>query len=202
VTVDDALAHPTWSMGPKITVDSSTLMNKGLEVIEAHELFGDAYGIDYDHIEVVVHPQSIVHSMVEMSDGSTIAQLSRPDMRLPIGYALAWPDRIATAFGAIDWTACGPLEFEPPDLDAFPCLGLAYDAGRAGELAPAVLNAANEVAVAAFLDGRIAWVGIPEVLNAVLSRHDGGRADGVDAVIDADRWARQAARRETERIAT
>jgi 1-deoxy-D-xylulose-5-phosphate reductoisomerase len=202
VTVADALAHPTWSMGPKITVDSSTLMNKGLEVIEAHELFGDAYGIDYDHIEVVVHPQSIVHSMVEMSDGSTIAQLSRPDMRLPIGYALAWPDRIATAFGAIDWTACGPLEFEPPDLDAFPCLGLAYDAGRAGELAPAVLNAANEVAVAAFLDGRIAWVGIPEVLNAVLSRHDGGRADGVDAVIDADRWARQAARRETERIAT
>jgi 1-deoxy-D-xylulose-5-phosphate reductoisomerase len=201
VTVDDALAHPTWSMGPKITVDSSTLMNKGLEVIEAHELFGDAYGIDYDHIDVVVHPQSIVHSMVEMSDGSTIAQLSRPDMRLPIGYALAWPDRIATAFGAIDWTACGPLEFEPPDLDAFPCLGLAYDAGRAGELAPAVLNAANEVAVEAFLDGRIAWVGIPEVLNAVLSRHDGGRADGVDAVIDADRWARDAARRETERIA-
>jgi 1-deoxy-D-xylulose-5-phosphate reductoisomerase len=201
VTVDDALAHPTWSMGPKITVDSSTLMNKGLEVIEAHELFGDAYGIDYDRIDVVVHPQSIVHSMVEMSDGSTIAQLSRPDMRLPIGYALAWPDRIATAFGAIDWTACGPLEFEPPDLDAFPCLGLAYDAGRAGELAPAVLNAANEVAVEAFLDGRIAWVGIPEVLNAVLSRHDGGRADGVDAVIDADRWARDAARRETERIA-
>jgi 1-deoxy-D-xylulose-5-phosphate reductoisomerase len=201
VTVDDALAHPTWSMGPKITVDSSTLMNKGLEVIEAHELFGDAYGIGYDHIDVVVHPQSIVHSMVEMSDGSTIAQLSRPDMRLPIGYALAWPDRIATPFGAIDWTACGPLEFESPDLDAFPCLGLAYEAGRAGELAPAVLNAANEVAVEAFLDGRIAWVGIPDVLNAVLSRHDGGRADGVDAVIDADRWARQEAQRETERIA-
>jgi 1-deoxy-D-xylulose-5-phosphate reductoisomerase len=201
VTVDDALAHPTWSMGPKITVDSSTLMNKGLEVIEAHELFGDAYGVGYDHIDVVVHPQSIVHSMVEMSDGSTIAQLSRPDMRLPIGYALAWPDRIATPFGAIDWTACGPLEFESPDLDAFPCLGLAYEAGRAGELAPAVLNAANEVAVEAFLDGRIAWVGIPDVLNAVLSRHDGGRADGVDAVIDADRWARQEAQRETERIA-
>jgi len=148
-----------------------------------------------------VHPQSIVHSMVEMSDGSTIAQLSWPDMRLPIGYALAWPDRIATPFGAIDWTACGPLEFEPPDLDAFPCLGLAYEAGRAGELAPAVLNAANEVAVEAFLDGRIAWVRIPDVLNAVLSRHDGGRADGVDAVIDADRWARQEAQRETERIA-
>jgi 1-deoxy-D-xylulose-5-phosphate reductoisomerase len=201
VTIEDALAHPTWSMGPKITVDSSTLMNKGLEVIEAHELFGDAYGIDYDHIDVVVHPQSIVHSMVELSDGSTIAQLSRPDMRLPIGYALAWPDRITTPFGAIDWTACGPLEFEPPDLDAFPCLGLAYEAGRAGELAPAVLNAANEAAVEAFLAGRIAWVAIPDVLNAVLSRHDGGRADGVDAVIDADRWARQAAQREIERIA-
>jgi 1-deoxy-D-xylulose-5-phosphate reductoisomerase len=201
VTVDDALAHPTWSMGPKITVDSSTLMNKGLEVIEAHELFGDDHGIDYDHIEVVVHPQSIVHSMVEMSDGSTIAQLSQPDMRLPIGYALAWPDRIATPFGRIDWAACGPLEFEPPDHEAFPCLGLAYAAGRAGGTAPAVLNAANEEAVAAFLDGRIAWVAIPDVLNAVLSRHDGGRADGVDAVIEADRRGREAAHREIERIA-
>ncbi len=201
VTVADALAHPTWSMGPKITVDSSTLMNKGLEVIEAHELFGDAHGIGYDRIEVVVHPQSIVHSMVEMSDGSTIAQLSQPDMRLPIGYALAWPDRIATPFGRIDWAACGPLEFEPPDHEAFPCLGLAYQAGRAGELAPAVLNAANEEAVGAFLAGRIAWVTIPDVLKAVLDRHDGGRADGVDAVIDADRRGRAAARREIERIA-
>ena len=201
VTVEDALAHPTWSMGPKITVDSSTLMNKGLEVIEAHELFGEAHGVDYDHIEVVVHPQSIVHSMVETSDGSTIAQLSMPDMRLPIGYALAWPDRIGTPFGRIDWAACGPLEFEPPDLEAFPCLGLAYEAGRAGGLAPAVLNAGNEEAVAAFLDGRIAWVGIAEVLKAVLSRHDGGRADGVEAVIDADRRGREAARSEIERIA-
>ena len=201
VTVDDALAHPTWSMGPKITVDSSTLMNKGLEVIEAHELFGDAYGIGYDDIEVVVHPQSIVHSMVEMSDGSTIAQLSNPDMRLPIGYALAWPDRIGTPYGRIDWAACGPLEFEPPDHEAFPCLGLAYAAGRAGGLAPAVLNAANEEAVGAFLDGQITWSAIPDVLNAVLSRHDGGRADGVDAVIDADRRGREAARREIGRTA-
>jgi 1-deoxy-D-xylulose-5-phosphate reductoisomerase len=201
VTVEDALAHPTWSMGPKITVDSSTLMNKGLEVIEAHELFGEAHGVDYDHIEVVVHPQSIVHSMVETSDGSTIAQLSLPDMRLPIGYALAWPDRIGTPFGRIDWAACGPLEFEPPDLEAFPCLALAYEAGRAGGLAPAVLNAGNEEAVAAFLDGRIAWVGIADVLKAVLSRHDGGRADGVEAVIDADRRGREAARSEIERIA-
>ncbi|MGH9085134.1 MAG: 1-deoxy-D-xylulose-5-phosphate reductoisomerase [Acidimicrobiales bacterium] len=190
VTVDDALAHPTWSMGPKITVDSSTLMNKGLEVIEAHELFG----ISYDHIDVVVHPQSIVHSMVEMTDGTTVAQLSLPDMRLPIAYALAYPDRVGTAFGRIDWTTLRRLDFEPPDLEAFPCLGLAYEAGRAGELAPATLNAANEVAVAAFLDGRITWTAIPDVLKSVLDRHDGGIADSVDAVIDADRRARAAAR--------
>jgi len=190
VTVEDALAHPTWSMGPKITIDSSTLMNKGLEVIEAHELFG----VDYDQIEVVVHPQSIVHSMVEFTDGATIAQLSLPDMRLPIAYALAFPDRVGSAFGRIDWTTMGRLDFEPPDLDAFPCLGLAYAAGRAGELAPATLNAANEVAVAAFLDGQIAWKSIPDVLHEVLARHDGGSADSVDAVIDADRQARAAAR--------
>jgi 1-deoxy-D-xylulose-5-phosphate reductoisomerase len=196
VTIDDALAHPTWSMGPKITVDSSTLMNKGLEVIEAHELFD----VDYDAIDVVVHPQSIVHSMVEMTDGSTIAQLSNPDMRLPIGYALAWPDRIGTPFGRIDWSSCDRLDFQAPDHDAFPCLGLAYDAGRQGETAPAVLNAANEEAVAAFLTGQIRWVAIPDVLNAVLARHDGGRADGVDAVIDADRRGRVAAGQEIERI--
>jgi 1-deoxy-D-xylulose-5-phosphate reductoisomerase len=196
VTIDDALAHPTWSMGPKITVDSSTLMNKGLEVIEAHELFD----VHYDAIDVVVHPQSIVHSMVEMTDGSTIAQLSNPDMRLPIGYALAWPDRIATPFGRIDWSRCDRLDFQAPDHDAFPCLRLAYEAGRRGETAPAVLNAANEEAVAAFLAGRIRWVAIPDVLNAVLARHDGGHADGVDAVIDADRRGRDAARQEIERI--
>ncbi|HEY8525134.1 MAG TPA: 1-deoxy-D-xylulose-5-phosphate reductoisomerase [Acidimicrobiales bacterium] len=196
VTVDDALAHPTWSMGPKITVDSSTLMNKGLEVIEAHELFG----ADYDRIEVVVHPQSIVHSMVELSDGSTIAQLSLPDMRLPIGYALAWPDRIGTPFGRIDWSELRRLDFEPPDHEAFPCLGLAYAAGRAGETAPAVLNAANEEAVAAFLDGRIPWVGIPDVLEAVLHRHDGGRADSVEAVIEADRRGREGARLRIDEI--
>jgi 1-deoxy-D-xylulose-5-phosphate reductoisomerase len=196
VTIEDALAHPTWSMGPKITVDSSTLMNKGLEVIEAHELFG----VDYDQIEVVVHPQSIVHSMVEMTDGSTIAQLSLPNMRLPIGYALAWPDRIATPFGRIDWAAVGTLAFEPPDHEAFPCLGLAYDAGRAGGTAPAVLNAANEEAVAAFLGGDIAWSTIPEVLKAVLDRHDGGSADGVEAVIDADRRGRAAARQRIEQM--
>ncbi len=189
VTVADALAHPTWSMGPKITVDSSTLMNKGLEVIEAHELFD----VGYDRIEVVVHPQSIVHSMVELSDGATIAQLSMPDMRLPIAYALAYPERLGTRFGPIDWSRLGRLDFEPPDLDAFPCLALAYRAGRLGETAPAWLNAANEIAVEAFLDGRLAWRSIPDVLDHVLSRHDGAIADSVDAVIDADRRARHVA---------
>ena len=186
VTIDDALAHPTWSMGPKITVDSSTLMNKGLEVIEAHELFG----VPYEAIEVVVHPQSIVHSMVEFSDGATIAQLSLPDMRLPIGYALAYPDRIGTPFGRIDWADLGRLDFEPPDLEAFPCLRLAYEAGRRGETAPAWLNAANEVAVAAFLDGLISWISIGDVLEAVLDRHDGTVAESPEVVIDVDRRAR------------
>lgn len=194
VSIDDALAHPTWSMGPKITIDSSTLMNKGLEVIEAHELFG----VPYDHIDVVVHPQSIVHSMVEYTDGATIAQLSMPDMCLPIAYALAYPDRIGTPFGAMDWTGSsgawsGRLDFEPPDLEAFPCLGLAYRAGRAGGSAPATLNAANEVAVQAFLDGRIRWIDIPDVLDAVLDRHDGGGADTLEQVLDADDMARRVA---------
>ncbi len=191
VTVEDALAHPTWSMGPKITVDSSTLMNKGLEVIEAHELFG----VGYDRIEVVVHPQSIVHSMVEFTDGATIAQLSQPDMRLPIAYALAFPDRSTVPVGAIDWTALARLDFEAPDLDAFPCLALAYAAGRAGGGAPAWLNAANEVAVAAFLEGRIRWVDIPDVLEEVLSRHDGGDPDSADDVVEIDRAGRDAAHR-------
>jgi len=199
VTVEDALAHPTWSMGPKITVDSSTLMNKGLEVIEAHELFGapagDAgVGIGYDDIEVVVHPQSIVHSMVTYTDGSTIAQLSDPTMCLPIGYALAWPDRVATPFGALDWTSARTLAFEPPDHDAFPCLGLAYAAGRAGGAAPATLNAANEEAVAAFLDGRIAWVDIAAVCAAVLDRAEDRPVADVADVIEADRRGRAEAR--------
>jgi 1-deoxy-D-xylulose-5-phosphate reductoisomerase len=199
VTIDDALAHPTWSMGPKITIDSSTLMNKGLEVIEAHELFGapagDAgVGITYDDIQVVVHPQSIVHSMVTYTDGSTIAQLSAPDMRLPIGYALAWPDRGTTAYGPLDWTKARRLDFEAPDLEAFPCLRLAYEAGRIGGLAPAWLNAANEEAVAAFLDGAIAWVDIAAVCAAVLDRHDGAEATTVGDVTDADRRARSVAR--------
>jgi 1-deoxy-D-xylulose-5-phosphate reductoisomerase len=194
VTVDDALAHPTWRMGPKITVDSSTLMNKGLEVIEAHELFG----VDYDRIEVVVHPQSIVHSMVEFTDAATIAQLSLPDMRLPIGYALAYPERIATPFGPIDWATLGRLDFEAPDLETFRCLALAYAAGRAGGTAPAWLNAANEVAVAAFLKGQIRWSAVAEVIDAALQTHDGASATLVDDVIAADRKGRAAAARAIE----
>jgi 1-deoxy-D-xylulose-5-phosphate reductoisomerase len=193
VTVEDALAHPTWSMGPKITVDSSTLMNKGLEVIEAHELFAEDYGVGFDDIDVVVHPQSVIHSMVTYSDGATIAQLSMPDMRLPIGYALAHPDRIATPFGPIDWTELPRLDFEPPDREAFPCLDLAYRAGRAGGLTPATLNAANEVAVQAFLDGRIRWIDIPDVLSGVLDRHNGGTASTLDDVLGADADARRLA---------
>ena len=203
VTVADALAHPTWTMGPKITIDSSTLMNKGLEVIEASELFGPAVrgsNIDFDHIDVVVHPQSIVHSMVEFSDGATIAQLSLPDMRLPIGYALGHPARLDHAFGAIDWTRLSDLTFELPDRSVFPCLDLAYQAGRLGGTAPAWLNAANEIAVAAFLEGRIDWLVIAPVIEATLARWDGGDGTTADEVIDADRTARACATEIAERM--
>ena len=195
VTVDEALAHPTWSMGPKITVDSSTLVNKGLEVIEAHELFG----IDYDRIEVVVHPQSIIHSMVEWCDGAVVAQLSLPDMRLPIGYALSYPERLTTSFGAIDWADLKRLDFEPPDTTAFPALRLAYEAGRMGQTAPAWLNAANEVAVAAFLDGVIKWPAIAEVIEETLSDWPGTAAEDVDVVLAEDAAARRRAGRAVER---
>jgi 1-deoxy-D-xylulose-5-phosphate reductoisomerase len=186
VTIADALAHPTWSMGPKITVDSSTLMNKGLEVIEAHELFG----IGYDQIDVVVHPESIVHSMVTFKDGSSIAQLSDPDMRLPIGYAMAYPDRLPTPFGALDWSVARQLHFAPPDHDAFPALGLAYEAGRRGGVAPTWLSAANEVAVDAFLGERIAWHSIAEVVGEVLAVAPDAMPATVEDVLEADRDAR------------
>ncbi len=186
VTVEDALDHPTWSMGPKVTVDSSTLMNKGLEVIEANELFG----VGYDRIDVVVHPQSLVHSMATFTDGATVAQLSLPDMRLCIGYALAYPGRLDLAFGSIDWSEARSLEFEPPDRAAFPCLDLAYAAGRAGGTAPAWLSAANEVAVEAFLAGGLPWAGIGQVLAGALEAWPGGAADGVEAVLEADSRAR------------
>jgi len=190
VDVAAALEHPTWRMGPKITIDSSTLMNKGLEVIEAHELFGTPF----ERIEVVVHPQSVVHSMVEFSDGCTMAQLSLPDMRLPIGYALAHPRRISTPFGRIDWGSLGRLDFEPPDTATFRCLSLAYDAGRAGGTAPAWLSAANEVAVDAFLAGGLRWPQIAEVCDEVLQAHEPGADATVDDIVAADGHARRVAR--------
>jgi 1-deoxy-D-xylulose-5-phosphate reductoisomerase len=182
-------------MGPKITVDSSTLMNKGLEVIEAHELFG----IGYDQIDVVVHPESIVHSMVTFRDGSTIAQLSDPDMRLPIGYAMGAPDRLPTAFGALDWTATRQLNFEAPDHEAFPALRLAYDAGRRGGVTPTWLSAANEVAVDAFLHGQIPWVAIRAVIEEVVAAAPNLIPSTVDDVLEADAAARDLARQVIDR---
>jgi len=195
VTVADALKHPTWNMGAKITIDSSTLMNKGLEVIEAHELFG----IDYDRVDVVVHPQSVIHGMVEFTDGATIAQLSMPDMRLPIGLALGAPDRLDEAFGPIDWTSLSQLTFELPDVDAFPCLELAYAAGRTGGSAPAVLSGANEVAVEAFLAGRIPWTAIPGVAADALAAGTGNVREVAD-VLEADRVARERATASVNRL--
>jgi 1-deoxy-D-xylulose-5-phosphate reductoisomerase len=196
VTVADALNHPTWSMGPKITIDSSTLMNKGLEVIEAHELFG----VGYDQIDVVVHHQSVVHSMVEWADGATIAQLSLPDMKLCIGYALAWPNRIATAFGRIDWTALTDLSFAAPDRSTFRCLDLAYAAGRAGGSAPAALSGANEVVVDAFLLGRLRWSQIGEVLSGVIDRHHVEVLTSIDDVLAADADGRRLAHEALEAL--
>ncbi len=204
ITVEDALAHPTWSMGPKITVDSSTLMNKGLEVIEAHELYGTpageaGVGLGLDAIDVVVHPQSIVHSMVTFSDGTTMAQLSRPDMRNPIGYALSYPSRLEAPYGRLDWSKTLTLEFEPPDRTAFPCLGLAFDAAGIGGTAPAWLSAANEVAVDAFLKGRIRWVDIAGVVADVLDAHDGDPGTTLEAILEGDGRARDLATAVIER---
>jgi 1-deoxy-D-xylulose-5-phosphate reductoisomerase len=198
VTVQDALSHPTWKMGPKITVDSSTLMNKGLEVIEAHLLFG----VGYDHIDVVVHPQSVVHSMVEMTDGATIAQLSMPDMRLPIGYALSYPERMETAFGPIEWSSIGHLDFEVPDPETFRCLPLAYAAGRQGGTAPACLNGANEVAVEAFLNGRLHWTDISAVIEQVMERYVASEPRDVQDVLAADAEGRALAQSEVGKLGT
>ena len=186
VTLEEALEHPTWDMGPKITVDSSTLMNKGLEVIEAHELFG----IEYEKIDVVVHPQSIVHSMVEFVDSSIIAQLSMPDMRLPITYALNYPERSEAEWGSINWDEITKLEFEQPDFENFSCLKLAYQAGEEGETAPAWLNAANEVAVAAFLNGQIKWADIPHLIAQALDNYDSRKAEEEHDIYEADKQAR------------
>ena len=186
VTPEDALKHPTWQMGPKITIDSATLMNKGLEVIEAHWLFGvPASGID-----VVVHPQSIVHSMVELKDGSIIAQMGITDMRLPIQYAFAYPDRWDAPVPFLDLTTVGPLDFQPPAWGDFPCLGLAYRALEAERSLPIVLNAANEVAVASFLEGRLGFTQIPRVIEQAMDAHTPEPAETLADVRRVDRWAR------------
>ena len=191
VTAEQALAHPTWQMGPVVTVNSATLVNKGLEVIETHLLFG----IPYDRIDVVVHPQSVIHSMVTFADGSTIAQASPPDMRLPIALALGWPDRVAGAAPACDFASPASWTFEPVDRKTFPAIELAKTAGAAGGCVPAVFNAANEEAVAAFLEGRISFRGIVEAVSAVLDESSGWQADPttVEDVLAAEDWARSRA---------
>jgi 1-deoxy-D-xylulose-5-phosphate reductoisomerase len=185
-SVKEALAHPTWNMGPKITIDSATLMNKGLEVIEAHYLFG----LDYKLIDVVVHPESVVHALAEFVDGSMLAQMAGHDMRLPIQLALAFPDRLATGIKGLDLAKLGKLTFESLDREAFPAVDLAYRAGKLGLTYPAALNAANEVAVMAFLHGKIRLIQIPEVVEAVLDEHDPAPVVSEVALQRADRWAR------------
>jgi 1-deoxy-D-xylulose-5-phosphate reductoisomerase len=191
VTPAQAVAHPKWSMGPKISVDSATLMNKGLEVIEAHHLFG----LPGARIDVLVHPQSLVHSLVEFVDGSTLAQLGLPDMRTALAVGLGWPERIESGVAGLDLLAHGKLEFEPPDLDAFPCLRLAFDALAAGGTAPAMLNAANEVAVSSFLQGRIGFLSIPALVEDTLAVLPATPADSLQALLAADVQARRHAER-------
>ena len=188
VTPAEALAHPTWDMGRVVTTNSSTLVNKGLEVIEAHLLFD----VDYDHIDVTVHPQSIVHSMVEFVDGSTIAQASPPDMRLPISLGMAWPDRVPGVGVPLDWTTASTWTFEPLDDEAFPSVLLAKQVGRAGATWPAVFNAANEQAVHAFHEGRVGYLGILDTVREVVDRHSAGPST-LEGVLEAERWAREAA---------
>ena len=189
ITPDQACAHPNWVMGRKISVDSATLMNKGLEVIEACHLFG----LPAERIEVVVHPQSIVHSLVDYVDGSVLAQLGNPDMRTALTYGLAWPERIDSGVAPLDLAALKHFDFERPDLETFPCLGLAYHALAAGGSAPAVLNAANEIAVSAFLQGRLGFLGIPALIQACLDAHPGGDAGSLEQLLDTDAAARRMA---------
>ena len=198
VTVADATQHPNWSMGRKITVDSATLMNKGLEVIEAHYLFG----LGYDDIEIVVHPQSVIHSLVELNDTSVLAQLGWPDMRLPILYALSWPQRLPTPWRRLDLAAIGSLTFEPPDPAKYPCMDLAYGAGRLGGTMPAVLNAANEQAVALFLDEQIPFLAIPRLIEAACDRHrqDWVALPNLETVLEVDGWARSRVREQSQML--
>jgi 1-deoxy-D-xylulose-5-phosphate reductoisomerase len=191
VTVEDALKHPTWDMGPVVTINTATMVNKGLEVIEAHELFG----VPYDDIEVMVHPQSYLHSMVEFTDGSTLAQTSPPDMRLPIALALAWPERVPQAAAGVDWREAHNWELRPLDEDAFPAVRLAKEAGRTGACRPAIYNAANEECVAAFVSGRLPFLGIVDTLERVLAAApDFAEPGTVDDVLAAEAWARAQAR--------
>ncbi len=189
VTVADALKHPNWVMGRKITIDSATLMNKGLEVIEAHFLFG----LDYDHIDIVIHPQSIIHSLIELQDTSVLAQLGWADMRLPLLYALSYPERLATAWEPLDLVKCGSFTFRAPDHEKYPCMNLAYAAGRAGGSMPAVLNAANEQAVALFLAERIGFLEIPRLIEQTCDRHAAINCSTptLEDILAADQWARQ-----------
>ncbi len=193
VSVDQALAHPRWTMGPKITIDSATLMNKGLETIEAHHLFG----MDYDAISIAVHPQSIVHSLVEFSDGSVKAHVGVADMRVPIQYALSYPDRWDAPVPPLDIASLGELVFEQPDVETFRCLALALEAGRAGGTVPAAMNAANEVAVAAFLDGRLGFTGIDAVVDTVMNEHDRRPVESFEQLEEVDAVSR---RRATELV--
>ncbi len=188
VTVQDALKHPNWSMGRKITVDSATLMNKGLEVIEAHYLFG----LDYTAIEIVIHPQSIIHSLIEVQDTSVLAQLGWPDMRLPLLYALSWPDRLKTDWPPLDLVKAGDLTFREPDHKKYPCMQLAYAAGKAGGAMPAVLNAANEQAVALFLDEKIQFLDIPRLIERTCEKFstENSVTPSLEDILDADQWAR------------
>ncbi len=189
VTPEQAMAHPTWDMGPVITVNSATLVNKGLEVIEAHLLFG----VPYDDIAVVVHPQSVVHSMVEFVDGSTLAQASPPDMRLPIGLALGWPERLAREAYGLDWTAATSWEFEPLDETAFPAVALCKTAGRQGGTSPAVLNAANEVCVEAFVAGQLVFPAIVDALAEIVEENPFRERATLADVLESEEWARNRA---------
>ena len=196
VTVEQALAHPTWRMGRKITVDSATLMNKGFEAIEAHHLFQ----VSIERVELVVHPRSLVHGIVEFVDGACIAQISTPDMRLPLQIALSWPERLPDGAEPLDWSLLGALEFEPLDSASFPCPGLAFDAARRGGSYPCVLNAANEEAVEAFLAERLRFGAIPLVIERVLEKHSPVAEPELDDILAAERWARDQARREVEAL--
>lgn len=200
VTVADALKHPNWSMGRKITIDSATLMNKGLEVIEAHYLFG----ADYDQIDIVIHPQSIIHSLIELQDTSVLAQLGWPDMRLPLLYALSYPERIYTDWKVLDLVKCGDLTFREPDHQKYPCMKLAYAAGRAGGCMPAVLNAANEQAVALFLDEQIHFLDIPRLIEQTCDRYQSQNRSTptLDDILAADQWARQEVLSTSQTLAT